>query len=142
MPDYLAFLAQLKSADSPETQESASNDEKHFETSPDLCRLQKYARDWISRNVGAVVKSFPPTSSRCPASVKHEDCKDYSLYIGVGGNAYLHWKLAKFYELEKRKEKVDLHRKYAVCAVELALRMLPSKYSQGEEIAFYMGSAG
>ena len=69
-------------------------------------------------------------SRLCTASVKEDDDEDYYIYTGTGSNAYLHWKLARFYEAEEQKEKADLHREYAVsdieAAIEVALKMLPN----------------
>ena len=145
MPDYSAFLAHQRSPDiesPPGSQESSADNERPFESSPEFSKHQKYIRDWISKSVDCIIKDFPPMSRLCPASVKEEDDEDHSIYTGTGSNAYLHWKLARFYEAEEQKEKADLHREYAVSAIEVALKMLPSKYPKGEEIAFYTGSAG
>lgn len=62
------------------------------------------------------------------------------LCLSTGGNAYLHWKLAKFFEAEKDPEKVEAHWQKAEQAITVAISLLrkPSTTS----IAFYIGNAG
>ena len=66
--------------------------------------------------------------------------RDFSIYVGTGGNAYLHWKLSKFFGVEKDGEKEAFHRQKAVEAVTVALSLLPTPSSEG--IAFFLGGAG
>ena len=61
-------------------------------------------------------------------------------FVHVGGNAYLHWKLAKFFAAEKDSERVEDHRVKAVQAISVAVSLLPQPSSRG--IAFYIGNAG
>ena len=67
--------------------------------------------------------------------------RDSSVYVGSGGNAYLHWKLSRFYEAEKEVEKAQDHLQKAVECVKAALSLLP-RYPTSKDIAFYIGSAG
>ena len=60
----------------------------------------------------------------------------------VGGNAYLHWRLSRFFEAEGDEQKQLQHREHAVAAINVALTQLPSRPRRGEGIAFYIGSAG
>lgn len=66
--------------------------------------------------------------------------RDFSIYVGTGGNAYLHWKLSEFFAVEKDGEKEAFHRQKAVEAVTVALSLLPTPSSEG--IAFFLGGAG
>ena len=113
-----------------------------FKSSSDLKKLEQETRVWIFKNIETILKSFPPESQSCPTSVRGKSQQDYSIYVGCGGNAYLHWKLAKFFEAEGDIDKAEFHKKSAVVAVEVALSLLPSYIHNGEEIAFYIGSAG
>ena len=60
----------------------------------------------------------------------------------VGGNAYLHQRLSRFFEAEGDKEKQLQHREHVVTAINVALTQLPSRPRRGEGIDFYIGSAG
>ncbi len=113
----------------------------NFESSPEFLKQQKQIREWIKRNIEVVVKAFPPHSQFSPRSTDRSS-KDSSIYLGCGGNAYLHWKLSKYFQLEEDEEMVQVHKNYAVTAIEVALSLLPSRIESGSEIAFYIGSAG
>ena len=62
--------------------------------------------------------------------------------LTLGGNAYLHWRLSRFFEQEGDEERKVLHLGHAVTAVNVALSLLPQKTRKGEGIAFYIGNAG
>lgn len=131
MLDFGAFIAQ------------SSLEAQGFEASPTFKQLQQDTRTWIHRNVELIVKSFPPSSQFSPKSVRGKAKSDSSIYVGCGGNAYLHWKLTSFFEAEGDSEKVEFHRKSALTAIGVALSLLPPKpEEEGEGIAFYIGSAG
>ncbi len=57
-----------------------------------------------------------------------------------GGNAYLHWKLAKFFEADRDPERAEDHCQKAVQAVTVAISLLRKPSSNG--ISFYIGNAG
>lgn len=149
MLDYPSFLARLNftssqaSVSSQGSQLSQATPESaiDFESSSEFLKQQKDIREWISKSVERITKAFPPDSLYCPKST-NESVKDSSVYVGSGGNAYLHWKLTKFFEAEGETEKVELHRKHAVYSIEVALSLLPREIAAGQEIAFFIGSAG
>ena len=60
----------------------------------------------------------------------------------AGGNAYLHWRLSRFYEKEENTEKATFHRQKSVQAVKVALSLLPKPTADALPIAFYIGTAG
>ena len=74
----------------------------------------------------------------------NQDIALTSATVCVGGNAYLHWRLSRFFEAEGNEEKQLQHREHAVTAVSVALTQLPSKAKlrKGEGIAFFVGNAG
>ena len=77
--------------------------------------------------------------------MKHWGCYYYTnATVCVGGNAYLHWRLSRFFEAEEDEEKQLQHREHAVTAISVALTQLPSKAElrKGEGIAFFIGNAG
>ena len=62
----------------------------------------------------------------------------------AGGNAYLHWRLSRFYEKEGNTEKATFHRQKSSQAVNVALSLLPKPTADATpmRIAFYIGTAG
>ena len=60
----------------------------------------------------------------------------------IGGNAYLHWRLSRFFEEEGNEERKLTHLGHAVSAVNVALSLLAPSTRKGEGIAFYIGNAG
>ena len=60
----------------------------------------------------------------------------------AGGNAYLHWRLSRFYEKEENTEKATFHRQKSAQAVKVALSLLPKPTADGDTLAFYIGIAG
>lgn len=150
MLEYQDFLVQLNSFSSQMSMVSdisvvsqgsqvSPDNTANFESSPEFIKHQRDVRAWITKNVELITKAYPPTSQYAPTSVKGKAETDYSVYVGCGGNAYVHWKLTQFFEAEGEKEKVDFHRKNAISAIEVALSMLPSRE---RNVAFYIGSAG
>ena len=86
------------------------------------------------------MKAWPPGSELAPTSVRGRGERDFSLYVGNGGNAYLHWKLSRFFAAEEHRENVEFHRRKAVEAVTVALSLVPKPTSDG--ISFFIGGAG
>lgn len=156
MLDYPAFLARLNALSSSvsvssqvsmlsqasQGSQAPTDHTANFESSPEYVKEQRYAKAWITKNVELIMKMCPPTSQYSPTSVRGKEKEEYSIYAGCGGNAYLYWKLTRFFEAEGENEKAEFHRKNAISAIEVALSMLPSKCHRGSEISFYMGSAG
>ena len=71
--------------------------ESKFSSTPECLQTFKDVRAWIREKVDEILKSFPPKSSIAPASLPRKSQEDFSLYVGTGGNAYLHWKLHEFF---------------------------------------------
>ena len=136
MPDYAAFMSDLQKQG-----HGAAQGQLTFLTSAHFSRLRQKTKAWILSNVELLLKHFPPSNGSSPISVPGKFREDSSIYVGCGGNAYVHWKLACFFEAEGEKEKAAFHLKGAATAVEVTLNMV-SKKSGPEEISFYMGSAG
>ena len=148
MPDYDVFLSRLNSFQSQTSISSVDSSTpgniSTFETSPEYMRLQQETRAWILKHIELIMKACPPQSDVSPASVRECSKQDSSIYVGSGGNAYLHWKLTKFFGAEGEKDKAEFHRKCAVSAIEVALSLLTPRrrIHAGDDIAFYIGSAG
>ena len=151
MPDYDAFISKLGLNSSqqslPDSQQSLpdsghSSDHPTFTSSPSYLRLQQETRAWLRKNIELICRAYPPESEAAPTSRREQSRKDNSIYIGSGGNAYLHWRLARFFEAEGEAEKVAFHRKCALTAINVALSMMPKKFHMGDDISFYIGSAG
>jgi len=152
MPDYHAFLSKLNASSSSASVSSrishvsqvsqvSPENTLNFETSPELFKHQKAIRVWLDKSIDAILKGFPPDSECSPRS-SDKTTKDCSLYVGSGGNAYLHWKLAKYFKAEGDEEKATLHQKHAVSAIKVALSLSPTEIINGREISFYIGNAG
>lgn len=143
MPDYDTFISQLALNHSPQlgTSRDGNDTPLTFKASSCYHKLQQETKTWILKHVKLIQHMFPPESQSAPISVG-KSRNDSSIYVGCGGNAYLHWRLARFFEAEGDPEKAVFHRKSAETAVNVALSMLPKRYDRGDEIAFYIGSAG
>ena len=111
-----------------------------FVTSTEHRKLCCDIRTWLHENIAHILKAYPPSSVLSPTSVRGHSKRDFSIYVGNGGNAYLHWKLSKFFAVEKNREKEEFHQQKAVEAVTVALSLLPTPSS--EDIAFFLGGAG
>ena len=145
MPDYDAFKSLHASSQqslTPDTEEAPELPKSSFMTSSLYTRLRQETKDWLLRNIELIQRMVPADSQNVPTSRKGTTTTDNSIYTGCGGNAYLHWRLSCFFKAEENKEKASFHSKSAVKAIECALSMCPKKVKRGEEIAFYIGSAG
>lgn len=111
-----------------------------FTTSTECKKLCQDVRAWLRENIGHILKAWPPGSALAPTSVRGLGEQDFSLYVGIGGNAYLHWKLSSFFAVEEDRENVEFHRRKAVEAMTVALSLLPKLSS--DSIAFFIGGAG
>ncbi len=140
MQDYDEFISHLNLDSSIRCSHNLDHTSvATFEASSELKKMQQNTRAWIHENVELIQKDCPPSSMHSPLSVEGKSDQAYSIYVGCGGKAYVHWKLAKFFEAEGDKERLDWHRRSAVVAIEVALSLVASKV---EEISFYLGSAG
>lgn len=101
--------------------------------------MQVQAR--LSEEIARVVAAYPPGSVTSPTSKAGHAKRDPSIYVGSGGNAYLHWKLSGFFEVEGEVDKSREHLGKAAEAVNVALSLLPPSPTSSD-IAFYIGSAG
>ena len=104
-----------------------------------LAHTQVQAR--LSEEIAHLVAAYPPGSVTTPTSIAGHAKRDPSVYVGSGGNAYLHWKLSGFFEAEGDANKSREHLGRAAEAVEVALSLLPPSPTSSD-IAFYIGSAG
>lgn len=104
-----------------------------------FARVQARAR--LSEEIAHVTAAYPPSSVTSPTSRAGHAKRDPSVYVGSGGNAYLHWKLSAFFEAEGDADKSKEHLGKAAEAVEVALSLLPPSPTSSD-IAFYIGSAG
>lgn len=141
MLDYSTFMSDLQQQQEILPDAAQTTEQSTFIASAPFSLLRQETKTWIYDNVELVLKQFPPDSRSAPISVPGQVQEDSSIYVGCGGNAYVHWKLACFFEAEREKEKAVFHLESAVKAVEVTLKMVPRKPAQ-EEIAFYTGSAG
>ncbi len=145
MPDYDAFISQLNQHSSQQSltpEDNPDPSKSTFMASPTYLKLRQQTKAWLLQNVGLIQQMLPASSDSVPTSRLGKSKRDNSIYTGCGGNAYLHWKLSGFFKAEGEKEKALHHSKSAVAAIECALSMCPRKVARGEEIAFYIGSAG
>lgn len=143
MPDYESFISQLRLSSSQLSLPTSSGDASiTFDSSSSYQKLKDETKDWILQNVALIVTKLPQGGQSSPTSLRGKSKQDSSIYVGTGGNAYLHWKLARFFQAEDEKEKADFHRQSAVAAVDVSLGLLPKKVAMGKGISFYIGSAG
>ena len=143
MPDYESFIAQLKLSSSQVSLPAGTGDASiTFDSSSSHHKLKEETKDWILQNVALVMSKIPQGGQYSPTSLKGKEKQDSSIYVGTGGNAYLHWKLTRFFQAEGEKEKADFHRQSAVSAINVSLGLLPRKVAMGRGISFYIGSAG
>ena len=104
-------------------------------------RVLVKARQWLKENVIKIRKEYPPDTTIAPSTNPKVKSKDPFVYVGAGGNAYLHWKLSRFYKLESDEDKSYEHLMHALEAVHTALMLLPKNVTEGG-CAFYMGATG
>ena len=130
-PDYASFLA---------TQRSKDGDGKTLEYTSTAAYKQQVERmrEWLTANLETIEKRWPPDCPIVPSSDPGRRDRDDSIYVGAAGNAYLHWKLSRWWEAEGRGDKADEHVLKALQAIETALSLI--KDPSG--IAFYIGAAG
>jgi hypothetical protein len=135
MPDYSKFMSSIQ----PQQDSAAEN--PTFLQSTTFSILRQETKAWILSNIALILKEFPPDSHSAPISVPGRFQDDNSIYVGCGGNAYVHWRLSRFFEAEGDKQRSAEHLKHAVTAVSATLSRVPRK-PDPNEIAFYTGSAG
>lgn len=135
MPDYASFVGKLKSSSGAD-----SSEDVNYLASADYARLCREIRGFLQENIPRILQVYPPGSALAPASVKEHSDRDFSVYVGAGGNAYLHWKLSMFFAAEQNDDRSGFHLQKAGEAIQVALSLLPRPSSDG--IAFYIGNAG
>ena len=134
--DYPLFLSQQK------LRAGATEEGADFISSKDLCRLKQTVREWLEEKIQLITRAHPSTSLLSPSSVRGHETKDFSIYVGSGGNAYLLWRVSNFHERERNAERAAFHLQQANEAVNMSLRILPRRKKGGEGIAFFIGNAG
>lgn len=132
-PQWSTYKAHIQSSDS-------SGKVKYAET-VDCRKILEKARGWLKENIAEIQKVYPPDTVIVPSSNAKKKEKNAHLYIGAGGNAYLHWKLSRFYEIEGDADRSSIHMMRALEAVNTSLMLLDKK-SQESGIAFYIGATG
>ena len=132
-PQWSTYKAHIQSSDS-------SGEVKYAET-VDCRKILEKARGWLKENIAEIQKVYPPDTMIVPSSNARKKEKNPHLYTGAGGNAYLHWKLSRFYKIEGDADRSSIHMMRALEAVNTALMLLDKK-SQESGIAFYIGATG
>lgn len=101
----------------------------------------KKAKEWLTENIIKYESSYPPDSLIPPYSDPRKRSRDVTIYTGLGGNAYVHWKLYHYYSNQADSD----------CAMEHLMKGLEaintSLYAKGVEtsergVAFYIGLPG
>ena len=130
-PDYASFLAK---------QRSTHGDGKvlAYTSTPAHTHQVQKMREWLTNSLETIEKRWPPDCPVVPSSDPGRHDRDSSVYVGAAGNAYLHWKLSRWWDAEGRGDKADEHVLKALQAIETALSLI--KDPSG--IAFYIGAAG
>lgn len=112
-----------------------------YSDTSDCKRILVKARTWLKENIIKIQKDYPPDTILAPSTNPKTKSKDSSIYIGAGGNAYLHWKLSQFYSLDGDEDKSSEHMMRGLEAVHTALMLIPKNFAEGG-CAFYMGASG
>lgn len=133
LEDYESYILKLRKGGHGNTQYVASADFK---------KTQHRVRAWLRENIPAIQQAYPPDSSVAPCSDPRRSERDASIYTGAGGNAYLHWKLCRFYESEGDVDRSSEHLVKALEAVNVALLLAKRKSGTESGVAFYCGSTG
>ena len=95
-------------------------------------------RELISSYCQTIERRWPAESLVSPTSNSEKVDRDSSIYTGAGGNAYLYWKLSRWWEAEGDQDKSDEYLMKALQAIETSLSLI--KDLSG--ISFYVGAAG
>ena len=131
-PDYGIFVAEQRS--------SEDGDPPAYTSTPLYKEHVDKIRTWVISNCQAIERRWPPESLASPSSDPSQHDHNFSIYTGAGGNAYLHWKLSRWWEAEGDGEKSDEHLLKALQAIETSLSLC--KEEDRSEISFYIGAAG
>ena len=111
-------------------------------SSADFKKAQHRVRAWLRENISVIQRMYPSDSSVAPCSDPRRSERDASIYTGAGGNAYLHWKLCRFYENEGDVDRSSEHLVKALEAVNVALLLSQRRHGTEAGVAFYCGSTG
>ena len=95
-------------------------------------------RELISSSCQTIERRWPAESLVSPSSDSNKLDKDFSIYAGAGGNAYLYWKLSRWWEAEGDRDKSDEYLMKALQAIETSLSLIKDLTG----ISFYIGAAG
>jgi lantibiotic modifying enzyme len=124
-----------------ELYERQPKDTKVFLESSECKEILAKGRELIKENVTLLQSVWPPDQAIVPSSNPKSKSKDNSVYIGAGGNAYLNWKLHRFFKREGDEEKSYEHLLRALESVNTALLLIHRDH-KGKGCSFYMGSPG
>lgn len=128
-PDWTAFKVHLYKTES-------SSDGRYIGTAECGEVLQK-SRSWLKSHVREIGKHYPFQSDIAPSSNARKSTRDGTIYTGAGGNAFMYWRLSRFYKLEGDKDQSFDCLMKALEAMNTAL-MVPNNSG----VAFYCGMAG
>ncbi len=130
-PDWTAFMQKS----------SNGRDSTKYSNTVECHRIQQKARIWLKNHIKKMHESYPPQSDIAPSTRKITSKKpkqiDCSIYTGAGGNAYMHWKLSRFYSLEDDADRSLEHVLKGLQAIDTAL-FIPCEGG----VTFYMGLTG
>ena len=133
LEDYDCYLSKLR--------RSGQGDAKYL-GSTDFKQSQHRVRAWLRENISVIQQAYPSDSSVAPCSDPRRTERDASIYTGAGGNAYLHWKLCRYYENEGDVDRSSEHLVKALEAVNVALLLSQRRRGTEAGVAFYCGSTG
>jgi hypothetical protein len=101
----------------------------------ELARLQRLMEE-----------KYEASSISAPASIPRNSKPDYSIYTGLGGNAYMYWKLSEHYQRQCNLTEARRCLQLAVIAIETALSLIGSLERLHVRtyigVSFYIGDAG
>ena len=131
-PDWTAFNVQMQKS-------SNGRNSTKYSSTVECHKIQQKARIWLKNHIKKMHDSYPPQSDIAPSTRKitSKKQKDSSIYTGAGGNAYMHWKLSRFYSLEGDADRTLEHVLKGLQAIDTALSI-----PDGGGVAFYVGLTG
>lgn len=112
--------------------------EGSYPDSSEAKALLEKGRGWLRENIIKYQTEYPPETTLPPSNDPRKKSRDPDIYIGAGGNAYVHWKLSRYYETEGDRDKSIEHLVKGIESIHTALGMKEG----GKGVAFYIGRPG
>ena len=132
-PDWTTFRIHL--------QQSGNGNETKYSNTIECNQTLQKSRLWLKDAIKEMHTSYPPQTDTAPTTnPKKKKQKDGSIYTGAGGNAYMHWKLSRFYTLEGDADRSFDHLLKGLEAINTALMISREPGQSGW--AFYVGTTG